>query len=108
MVDNYFKEDLLKENVKDRIKVLYKDIVIEDIKEEIVKSKNEVLENINYSSNNKKVNKEILNKLDQLLIMVDMVESKEEKDLNTIVKNNKVILTLNIIIIMFLIISFFI
>jgi len=107
-VDNYFKEDLLKENVKDRIKVLYKDIVIEDIKEEIVKSKNEVLENINYSSNNKKVNKEILNKLDQLLIMVDMVESKEEKDLNTIVKNNKVILTLNIIIIMFLIISFFI
>lgn len=107
-MDNYFKEDLLKENVKDRIKVLYKDIVIEDIKEEIVKSKNEVLENINYSSNNKKVNKEILNKLDQLLIMVDMVESKEEKDLNTIVKNNKVILTLNIIIIMFLIISFFI
>ncbi|MFU7516836.1 hypothetical protein [Clostridium sp. HCS.1] len=107
-MDNYFKEDLLKENVKEKIKLLYKDIVIEDIKEEIIKSKEEVLENINDGNNNKKINKDILNKLDQLLIMVDMIESKEEKDLNSIAKNNKVILILNSIIILFLLISFFI
>jgi len=107
-VDNYFKEDLIKENVKEKIKLLYKDIVIEDIKEEIIKSKEEVLENINDGNNNKKINKDILNKLDQLLIMVDMIESKEEKDLNSIAKNNKVILILNSIIILFLLISFFI
>jgi len=107
-VDNYFKEDLLKDNVKEKIKLLYKDIVIEDIKEEIIKSKEEVLENINDGNNNKKINKDILNKLDQLLIMVDMIESKEEKDLNSIAKNNKVILILNSIIILFLLISFFI
>ncbi|MDU5106326.1 hypothetical protein [Clostridium sp.] len=107
-MDNYFKEDLLKDNVKEKIKLLYKDIVIEDIKEEIIKSKEEVLENINDGNNNKKINKDILNKLDQLLIMVDMIESKEEKDLNSIAKNNKVILILNSIIILFLLISFFI
>ena len=50
-MNNYFKEDLLKDNVKEKIKVLYKDIVIEDIKEEIVNSKNEVIENINYFNN---------------------------------------------------------
>ncbi|MDY2631136.1 MAG: hypothetical protein SOV85_07270 [Clostridium sp.] len=107
-MDNYLKEDLLKENVKEKIKLLYKDIVIEDIKEEIIKSKNEVLENINDRSNNKKINKEILNKLDQLLIMVDMIENREEKDINIIAKNNKIILILNIIIFIFLTIGFFI
>ncbi|MCF0148861.1 MAG: hypothetical protein HUJ77_10760 [Clostridium sp.] len=107
-MDNYFKEDLLKENVKEKIKLLYKDIVIEDIKEEIIKSKEEVLENINDGSNNKKINKDILNKLDQLLIMVDMIENKEEEDLNSIAKNNKIILVLNSIIVVFLLISFFI
>ncbi len=107
-MDNYFKEDLLKENVKEKIKLLYKDIVIEDIKEEIIKSKEEVLENINDGNSNKKINKDILNKLDQLLIMVDMIESKEEKDLNSIAKNNKIILALNGIIVIFLLISFFI
>lgn len=107
-MDNYLKEDLIKENVKEKIKMLYKDIVIEDIKEEIIKSKNEVLENINDGINNKKINKEILNKLDQLLIMVDMIENREEKDINTIAKNNKIILILNIIIGIFLIIGFFI
>ena len=69
---------------------------------------NEVLENINDGINNKKINKEILNKLDQLLIMVDMIENREEKDINTIAKNNKIILILNIIIGIFLIIGFFI
>ncbi len=107
-MDNYLKEDLLKENVKEKIKLLYKDIVIADIKEEIIKSKEEVLENINDGNNNKKVNKEILNKLDQLLIMVDMIENKEEKDINTIAKNNKIIIILNIIIVIFLLIRFFI
>lgn len=107
-MDNYLKKDLLKENVKEKIKLLYKDIVIEDIKEEIIKSKNEVLENINDRSNNKKINKEILNKLDQLLIMVDMIENREEKDINIIAKNNKIILILNIIIFIFLTIGFFI
>ncbi|WP_294188441.1 hypothetical protein [uncultured Clostridium sp.] len=107
-MDNYLKEDLIKENVKEKIKLLYKDIVIEDIKEEIIKSKNEVLENINDRSNNKKINKEILNKLDQLLIMVDMIENREEKDINIIAKNNKIILILNIIIFIFLTIGFFI
>ena len=107
-MDNYLKEDLLKENVKEKIKLLYKDIVIEDIKEEIIKSKNEGLENINDRSNNKKINKEILNKLDQLLIMVDMIENREEKDINIIAKNNKIILILNIIIFIFLTIGFFI
>ena len=107
-MDNYLKEDLLKENVKEKIKLLYKDIVIEDIKEEIIKSKNEVLENINDRSNNKKINKEILNKLDQLLIMVDMIENREEKDINIIAKNNKIIIFLNIIIFIFLTIGFFI
>ena len=107
-MDNYLKKDLLTENVKEKIKLLYKDIVIEDIKEEIIKSKNEVLENINDRSNNKKINKEILNKLDQLLIMVDMIENREEKDINIIAKNNKIILILNIIIFIFLTIGFFI
>ena len=107
-MDNYLKEDLLKENVKEKIKLLYKDIVIADIKEEIIKSKEEVLENINDGNNNKKVNKEILNKLEQLLIMVDMIENKEEKDINTIAKNNKIIIILNIIIVIFLLIRFFI
>ena len=107
-MDNYLKEGLLKENVKEKIKLLYKDIVIADIKEEIIKSKEEVLENINDGNNNKKVNKEILNKLDQLLIMVDMIENKEEKDINTIAKSNKIIIILNIIIVIFLLIRFFI
>ena len=107
-MNNYFKEDLLKENVRERIKVLYKDIVVEDIKEEIIKSKNEVLENINDAKNNKKLNKDISNKLDQLLIIVDMIENKEEKEINKIVKSNRIILTSNFIIILFLFISFFI
>lgn len=107
-MDNYLKEDLLKENVKEKIKLLYKEIVIEDIKEEIIKSKEEVLENINEGNSNRKINKDILNKLDQLLIMVDMIENREEKDLNTIAKNNKIILILNIVIVVFLLIGFFV
>lgn len=106
-MDNYLKEDLLKENIREKIKLLYKDIVIEDIKEEVIKSKNEVLENINDISDNKKINKDILNKLDQLLIMVDMIESKEEKDLKSIAMNSKVALIINFILAILVIISFF-
>ena len=107
-MNNYFKEDLLKDNVKEKIKGLYKDIVIEDIKGEIERSKNEVIENINNENKSKKLNKEIANKLDQLLVRVEMIENKEEKDINTIAKNSRIILAFNIVITMFLLISFFI
>lgn len=40
--------------------------------------------------------------------MVDMIENREEKDINIIAKNNKIILILNIIIFIFLTIGFFI
>lgn len=107
-MDNYLKEDLLKENIKGKIKLIYKDIVIDDIKEELIKSKNEVLENINDINDNKKINKEISNKLDQLLIIVDMIEGKEEKELSSITLINKILLVSNCFLSILIIISFFI
>ncbi|MGG7212234.1 hypothetical protein ACQPUY_01305 [Clostridium nigeriense] len=107
-MDNYLWEDTIKGSVKEKLKLLYKDVVIDDIKEEVLKSKNEVIQNINEISENKKVNKEILIKLDQLLIIVDMIENKEEKDLKSIVFNNKLLLISNIVLSILLVTSFFI
>lgn len=107
-MDNYLSEDTIKGSVKEKLKLLYKDVVIDDIKEEVLKSKNEVIQNINEISENKKVNKEILIKLDQLLIIVDMIENKEEKDLKSIVFNNKLLLISNIVLSILLVTSFFI
>ncbi len=107
-MDNYLREDELKGNVKEKLKQIYKDIVIEDIKEEVLKSKNELVENINKVSENKKINKDILNKLDQLLIMVDILQDKEEKDLKSIAFNNKIVLISNIILAILLVINLFI
>ena len=107
-MDNYLREDELKGNVKEKLKQIYKDIVIEDIKEEVLKSKNELVENINKVSENKKNNKDILNKLDQLLIMVDILQDKEEKDLKSIAFNNKIVLISNIILAILLVINLFI
>ena len=107
-MDNYLREDELKGNVKEKLKQIYKDIVIEDIKEEVLKSKNELVENINKVSENKKINKDILNKLDQLLIMVDKLQDKEEKDLKSIAFNNKIVLISNIILAILLVINLFI
>ena len=77
-MDNYLRDELIKDNVKEKLKSLYKDIVIDHIKEELIKSKEEVLQNINDSSEKKKFNKEVINKLDQLLVMIDMIERREE------------------------------
>ena len=107
-MDNYLREDELKGNVKEKLKQIYKDIVIEDIKEEVLKSKNELVENINKVSENKKINKDLLNKLDQLLIMVDILQDKEEKDLKSIAFNNKIVLISNIILAILLFINLFI
>ena len=107
-MDNYLREDELKGNVKEKLKQIYKDIVIEDIKEEVLKSKNELVQNINKVSENKKINKDILNKLDQLLIMVDILQDKEEKDLKSIAFNNKIVLISNIILAILLVINLFI
>lgn len=107
-MDNYLKDELINHNVKEKLKSLYKDIVIDDIKEELVKSKEEVLQNINERDEGRKINKEIINKLDQLLIMVDMIESKEEKDLRSIAFNNKLVLFSNILLIIMVIISLFV
>lgn len=106
-MDNYLRDELINDNVKEKLKSLYKDIVIDDIKEELIKSKEEVLQNINERDERKKINKEIVNKLDQLLVMVDMIENKEEKDLKTIAFNNKLVLISNIILCILLIISIF-
>lgn len=106
-MDNYLRDDLINDNVKDKLKSLYKDIVINDIKEEVIKSKEEVLKNINGIDEAKKINKEIINKLDQLLVIVDMIESKEEMDLRSIALNNKIVLASNIIMLILLIISVF-
>ena len=106
-MDNYLRDELINDNVKEKLKSLYKDIVIDDIKEELIKSKEEVLQNINERDERKKTNKEIVNKLDQLLVMVDMIENKEEKDIKTIAFNNKLVLISNIILCILLIISIF-
>ncbi len=106
-MDNYLREDIIRDNVREKLKCLYKDIVIDDIKEEVEKSKKEVLQNISEIGENKKLNKEVLNKLDQILIMVDMLESKEEKGISTISTNIKIVLISNIILSILLIISFF-
>ena len=105
-MSNYFKDDLLKDNVKEKIKLLYKDIIIEDIKEEIEKSKNEVLENINDKGKNKKTNKEIINRLDQILMMVDMIESRDDKSIKSLIINNRISLVINCICVILLIIGF--
>ncbi len=105
---NYLKEEVIKDNVKERLKDLYKDIIIDDIRGEVEKSKNEVLSNIKEIGENRKTNKEILNKLEQILIMVDMLESKEEKELRGISLNSKIVLILNAIMSLLIIISFFV
>ncbi|GAA0085134.1 hypothetical protein ACH36K_12995 [Clostridium sp. MB05] len=105
---NYLKEEVIKDNVKERLKDLYKDIIIDDIRGEVEKSKNEVLSNIKEIGENRKTNKEILNKLEQILIMVDMLESKEEKELRGISLNSKIVLILNAILLLIIIISFFV
>ena len=107
-MDNYLKEEVIKDNVKERLKDLYKDIIIDDIRGEVEKSKNEVLSNIKEIGENRKTNKEILNKLEQILIMVDMLESKEEKELRGIALNSKVVLILNATLLLLIIISFFV
>ena len=107
-MDNHLRNELINDNVKEKLKSLYKDIVINDIKEEVIKSKEEVLENLNDSSEKKKFNKEVINKLDQLLVMVDMIESRNENDLKNVAFNNKLVLTSNIILVILLILIFFI
>lgn len=107
-MDSYIKEDLISENIKNKLKQIYSEVVIEDIKLELLKNKNEILQSLNKGYEGKKNNKEILSKLDQLLILTDMIENKDEQKINSVLVYNKVLLFSNIFLIILLIISFFI
>lgn len=107
-MDSYIKEDLISENIKNKLKQIYSEVVIEDIKLELSKNKNEILQSLNKGYEGKKNNKEILSKLDQLLILTDMIENKDEQKINSVLVYNKVLLFSNIFLIILLIISFFI
>lgn len=107
-MDSYIKEDLISENIKKKLKKIYSEVVIEDIKLELSKNKNEILQSLNKGYEGKKSNKEILSKLDQLLILTDMIENKDEQKINSVLVYNKVLLFSNIFLIILLIISFFI
>lgn len=107
-MDSYIKEDLISENIKRKLKQIYSEVVIEDIKLELSKNKNEILQSLNKGYESKKNNKEILSKLDQLLILTDMIENKDEQKINSVLVYNKVLLFSNIFLIILLIISFFV
>lgn len=107
-MDSYIKEDLISKNIKNKLKQIYSEVVIEDIKLELLKNKNEILQSLNKGYEGKKNNKEILSKLDQLLILTDMIENKDEQKINSVLVYNKVLLFSNIFLIILLIISFFI
>ncbi|TGY44452.1 hypothetical protein E5347_06465 [Clostridium sartagoforme] len=107
-MDSYIKEDLISENIKNKLKQIYSEVVIEDIKLELSKNKSEILQSLNKGYESKKNNKEILSKLDQLLILTDMIENKDEQKINSVLVYNKVLLFSNIFLIVLLIISFFI
>ncbi|MDU5112015.1 MAG: hypothetical protein E6248_16415, partial [Clostridium sp.] len=95
-MDSYIKEDLISENIKNKLKQIYSEVVIEDIKLELSKNKNEILQSLNKGYEGKKNNKEILSKLDQLLILTDMIENKDEQKINSVLVYNKVLLFSNI------------
>ncbi|VYU06954.1 hypothetical protein [Clostridium tertium] len=107
-MDSYLKEDLLNENIKNKLKKIYNEVVIDDIKLELLKNKNEIVQNLNKGYDYKKSNKEILSKLDQLLIVTDMIENKDEQKINSVLVYNKVLLFSNIVLIILLLISFFV
>lgn len=107
-MDSYIKEDLISENIKNKLKQIYNEVVIEDIKLELSKNKSEILQSLNKGYESKKNNKEILSKLDQLLILTDMIENKDEQKINSVLVYNKVLLFSNIALIILLIIGFFI
>lgn len=107
-MDSHIKEDLISENIKSKLKQIYNEVVIEDVKLELSKNKNEILQSFNKGYESKKNNKEILSKLDQLLILTDMIENKDEQKINLVLVYNKVLLFSNIFLIVLLIISFFI
>ncbi|MBS5938393.1 hypothetical protein [Clostridium sp.] len=107
-MDSYIKEDSISENIKNKLKQIYSEVVIEDIKLELSKNKSEILQSLNKGYESKKNNKEILSKLDQLLILTDMIENKDEQKINSVLVYNKVLLFSNIFLIVLLIISFFI
>lgn len=107
-MDSYIKEDLISENIKSKLKQIYNEVVIEDIKLELSKNKSEILQSLNKGYESKKNNKEILSKLDQLLILTDMIENKDEQKINSVLVYNRVLLFSNIFLTVLLIISFFI
>ena len=56
-MDSHIKEDLISENIKSKLKQIYNEVVIEDIKLELSKNKNEILQSFNKGYESKKNNK---------------------------------------------------
>lgn len=96
---------------KSKLKDIYKEVIIDEISEQLRKQHKDAMMvvedslkgNIIGGVAEKKQNKTILAKLEVLLIRMEMLESKEEKELQVLADNSKMLMIANVVLLVGLI-----
>lgn len=100
-------------DAKNRLKDIYKEIIVDEISEELKKQRRDAMiavedslkeNNLNVEGD-KKSDKIMLAKLEEILIRMDMLESKEERELQVLANNVKILMISNSVLLVILILA---
>lgn len=92
-------------DAKSKLKDIYREVIIDELSEQLRKQHKDAMTVVEDSLKSggpafevdKKQNKTILAKLEEIIIRIDMLESKEEKELQVIANNGKILMIANMI-----------
>lgn len=111
MARKFKKQMEVSKVVKSKLKDTYKEVIIDEISEQLRKEHKDSIIGVRDSLKGnilggvaeKKQNKTILAKLEVLLIRMEMLEAKEEKELQVLADNSKMLMIANIVLLVGLI-----
>lgn len=97
---------------KSKLKDIYKEIIVDELSKELSKQHKDAMvavedslkENVQGFEADKKQNKTVLAKLEEILLRIDMLECKEEKELQVLANNSKTLMIANIVLLVLLIV----
>lgn len=97
----------ISEDAKSKLKNIYKEVIVDELAEQLRKQHKDAMMLVEESlksgggtsESEKKHNKTILAKLEEIIIRIDMLESKEENGLEVFATNSKILMIANILLV---------
>lgn len=105
MVKKLEKQIDISVEAKSKLKDIYKEVIIDEISEQLTRQhkaamivvENKLNEKNLRGEGDKKQNKKILAKLEEIIIRIEMIEANEEKEINALQKNSRTLIIGNIV-----------